>query len=699
VVRRAATIGPVLAILLAAGSAMAPAPTVRAAGSTAVLTPSTTGCPAASGGYTLTAQKVTVHDGPGNLVAKQIDTDLYVPTGATAATPQPAVIYANGFGGSKDDSSGCAIGRWLAQHNYVVLAYSSSGFGHSGGCIELDAPQWDVQDVKQLVDYLATLPVVRSDASGPIVGMTGGSYGGAIQELSAEFDGRIRAITPFRTWNTLNYSLSPQHLGDGSTLYSSSAPAGVVKALWTTLFFASGNTQFLMSNGQCITADPVSHATCAGFEPSLCTDYFQSAAAGEVTPDTVQVLANSSPLTWLTPGAGPSGLTHIGLKVPTLLAQGESDTLFNLDEAAATYRFLRDHGVPTRMIWHAGGHGYDDQAGEGDIFGNDQSSPDAKYLPRQILAWFDRYLRGDTTVSTGPQFSYFQDWMPYSYAGDPSVVPYASAADFPFEPTATFALSGSSDLAAPGAAPVAGSATIVAPPLPPNGACAAVPQAPQQATCSFTEFPNFQQTGSTLPGGAPSPWPGTPPSDPPGTAVTFTSPPFSSDVVSVGIPTAHLHLGNANPANTGIVLYAKVYDVAADGSATLLRRLIAPFRAGTGSIDVFLDGIAHRFAAGHAVRLELAATDATSFNDPLADVITVTTGGADPSRFTLPVSSAAGVAPQSTTAASAASHAQAGTLPNTAAPGAASGVAAGLIGLALAGWGRRRRRAPPALPG
>ena len=39
------------------------------------------------------------------------------------------------------------------------------------------------------------------------------------------------------------------------------------------------------------------------------------------------------------------------IKVPTLLVQGEKDTLFNLQESVATFRSLRSQGTPTRMIW------------------------------------------------------------------------------------------------------------------------------------------------------------------------------------------------------------------------------------------------------------------------------------------------------------------------------------------------------------
>jgi hypothetical protein len=57
----------------------------------------------------------------------------------------------------------------------------------------------------------------------------------------------------------------------------------------------------------------------------------------------------------------------------------------------------------------------------------------------------------------------------------------------------------------------------------------------------------------------------------------------------------------------------------------------------SGAVDMTLDGFAHLFPRGHAVRLELAATDLTSLNSRVPDVITLTQGGTDPATFSLPV--------------------------------------------------------------
>ena len=51
-------------------------------------------------------------------------------------------------------------------------------------------------------------------------------------------------------------------------------------------------------------------------------------------------------------------------------------------------------------------------------------------------------------------------------------------------------------------------------------------------------------------------------------------------------------------------------------------------------VNLKLAGFAHRFAAGHRVRLVLCSTDQTSYNAKVADVLTVATGAG--STFTLP---------------------------------------------------------------
>jgi len=123
--------------------------------------------------------QLSVPGGPGQPGPVSLDAALYLP----ARTPAPAVLVAHGFGGSK--ASVDADARDLADRGFVALTWSARGFGRSTGQIALDSPDYEVADASRLIDYLATRPEVRLDGPGdPRVGVTGGSYGGALALLS-----------------------------------------------------------------------------------------------------------------------------------------------------------------------------------------------------------------------------------------------------------------------------------------------------------------------------------------------------------------------------------------------------------------------------------------------------------------------------------------------------------------------------------
>ena len=118
------------------------------------------------------------------------------------------MLVAHGFGGTK--ASVDADARDLAARGFVVLTWTARGFGASGGQIALDAPDAEVADARKLVDWLATRPEVLQDGPGdPRVGVTGGSYGGALSLLLAGYDQRVDAIAPVITWNDLGQALFP----------------------------------------------------------------------------------------------------------------------------------------------------------------------------------------------------------------------------------------------------------------------------------------------------------------------------------------------------------------------------------------------------------------------------------------------------------------------------------------------------------
>src|SRR3954469_3087018 len=78
-------------------------------------------------GYSLTAITVQVKVGPNNDVPCTVDADLYLPDGASASKPVPAILSTHGFGGSKDDDNQKAVGKGFVGQGYAVLSYSGLG--------------------------------------------------------------------------------------------------------------------------------------------------------------------------------------------------------------------------------------------------------------------------------------------------------------------------------------------------------------------------------------------------------------------------------------------------------------------------------------------------------------------------------------------------------------------------------------------
>ncbi len=560
---------------------------------------------------------VPVRTGPGNAVAIDLDTRLYVPDNATRRTPQPAILMTHGFGLTKTSNEVVTTARFLAAHGYVVLTYSSSGFGDSGGCITLQSADWDVKSARQLITkVLGPRRFVKHDRRGVVVGTIGGSYGGGIQLPLAAADRRVRTSIVGRTWNNLAYSLDPNNRvvpGDRTGFTHTLNLQGVFKQEWTSLFFASGNTQPATGGGGCPEAklaagDPAEiagAAACQGFYLAVCQLYTRLTATGDSDAAGRRLVARASAATFLR-----------DVDVPVLLVQGQSDTLFNLNDAASTYRALKRRGVPVGMIWNSGGHGgYSSQRGECEAYDGKARSVRTMsrcYLPLRSLGWMDHWLR-HRKAGRGPAFTYYRSWVRYDGHG-PDDEQYGRAASFPIRDRATtFTLSGTGRLVRSGA--TEGSATFVNPPggTPP----------------AYSETSNF--TGPDA-----SPQVTIAPSEQPGQFAAFTSNAFRAAVHAVGVPSARLRITNSNGQD--MVFFAKVYDVAPGGSARLVHRLIAPVRVPASAVGkpvrIKLLGFAHRFGKGHRVRLVLCSTDATSSNAKVADVLTVTTGPG--STFTLP---------------------------------------------------------------
>ncbi len=308
------------------------------------------------------ALRIEVRDGPGRTQPQSLDATLYLP----AATPAPAILLAHGFGETKDAVAGEA--RSLAARGYVVLAWSARGFGASTGQIALNAPDYEVADASQLVDWLAARPEVRLDGPGdPRVGVMGGSYGGALALLLAGYDRRVDAAVPLITWNDLGQALFPNDGAAAPVAAGTPSPGaggsdGVFKRSWASLFFGIGSGS--PARGAAAPAPDV----CGRFLPAVCAGYVEAVRTGREPPALAAYLA----------GASPASVAS-RITAPTLLVQGENDTLFGLDQADATARQIAAGGGTVAVAWFNGGH--------------DGGSPDDGTNAR-VEGWLDHYLRG-----------------------------------------------------------------------------------------------------------------------------------------------------------------------------------------------------------------------------------------------------------------------------------------------------------------
>ncbi|MDK1476737.1 alpha/beta fold hydrolase [Streptomyces sp. 549] len=464
-----------------------------------------------------------VFDMPG----AKIDTSYFLAEGS-GGERRPAVLIGHGFGGSKADVRTQAEN--LAADGYAVLTWSARGFGKSTGRIGINDPDAEVADVSRLIDWLAERPEVELDSDGdPRVGVTGASYGGAVSLLAAGHDDRVDAIAPMITYWNLADALFPN---------------GVYKKLWSGIFFTTGS------------ADPAeggpTRGGCGRFEKELCEMYERVAEAGAPDDAARELLEARSPV-----AVGDR------IKVPTMIVQGQSDSLFPLDQADAMAEAITANGAPVAMDWIAGGH--------------DGGNMETARVEGRVHTWFDRYLKEDEGTDIGPGFRVSRTGGVDTTNGSAQLrgATADSYGGLEQEPR-NIALKGEEQTFRnpPGAGPPAISG------VPGVGA--------------LTQL-NSLGGGLTM--------------DFPGQYATFRSAPLRETLRVTGSPSVRL---SVKTGGDDAVLFAKMYVVGPDGRRQLPGQLVTPLRVpggGDGTAAVRLPAIDHSVEAGHRLELVVSATD------------------------------------------------------------------------------------------
>jgi ABC-2 type transport system ATP-binding protein len=271
-------------------------------------------------------------------------------------------------------------------------------------------------------------------------------------------------------------------------------------------------------------------------------------------------------------GASGPGDDIAKVKVPTLIVQGTVDTLFSLDEAVSNFTALQRAGTKVAMVWYCGGHGVClTKAGNADLVGTNAT------------AWLDRYVKGDTSAKELPVFQFIdQDGTLYSAPAFPGTQGGTATIGTPV----TASGSGSLQLVADGGA---GPSTA----KPTGGgivARIALGITPAKATNAVN--------------------------------VSITAP--SAEVLLVGAPQLHLaYSGTSTPGDRPSTVFAQLVD---DSTGLVLGNQITPLPVtldgAPHELNVPLEMIAHRFAPGATLTLQLVATTVAYVQPRLGGTVT-----------------------------------------------------------------------------
>ncbi len=268
-----------------------------------------------------------------------------------------------------------------------------------------------------------------------------------------------------------------------------------------------------------------------------------------------------------------SVLTEID--APTLLTQGEQDSLFPLSESDANARGLAAHGTPVKVVWRPGGH---DSGG-----GTTQATTAA-------ASWFGQVFGSGVAKSQPFQFTE-QAGVVSAATGDASEQTlqangYPGIAGTPRN-TRTVQLSGRAQ-------------TIGSPA---GGTPAVITSIPGLGGISG----RFDRALSVLPSA-------------PGQTASFVTPKFTKDVRVAGESSVQLVVTSKTASD--VTLFAGLRDVGTDGTGTLPSQLVSPIRL-TGmtpgearTVTVRLPSFVRNILPGHRLQLTVSSSD-FSYAGPL----------------------------------------------------------------------------------
>jgi len=491
----------------------------------------------------------------------RLDASVYIPAGPTPPGGFPLVVRQHGGGSNKNSPYDVGYGlKFVKTGNFALLMYSHRGHGASGGSFDFFGPR-TTKDFSDMLDWIARRFAGRIDANR--VAVNGYSQGGGESLLPAENDPRVKVAAVGNTFANLNRALNPNDC---------------MKFAFATGIFAAAYKA---------AGARTDDATAVRWGVTLYTD--TEDVSTPLYPSTTDELDARSPT---------AGLQHlIDRRVPVFWSQSWEDQLFPPDHPEVILRPLEQAGIPVHYWFSSGGHA------AGPNFPDDEVAKEAA-----MRDWIDEFLRGvDHGYRAGvtPKVTYWER----TEAGLPGTWIPRSTTAWPPPATTWTSLYVGPGRSLSGTKRGGGSAgTIV------NDFVSA-------------NLAHDSIAANEVPGRVPFPQLGdvvrrVPESPNPLDAVTYRSAPLRSAFRSVGAPIVDAELGTS--ARRVVQLDAKVWDLAPDGSATLVNRLCfsAAHPKARQRVRFALWPDAHTYAAGHRVALTLSSVDFPTFKPDTKPAVT-----------------------------------------------------------------------------
>ena len=309
---------------------------------------------------------LTVLSGPGGTEPVSLDTTLYLPeVGQRRRTRCRRSCWptASAARSAASPTDAAGLRRPRLRRAGLDRARASAA---AAAQIHLDSPDYEVRDAQRLLDWLAARPEIARTGRA-----TRRSARSAARTAARSRSDARRAGPAGRRDRADDHLERPGPRVPARVDRRGTGRTGVFKKQWAGLFFGSGGsageperpararrrreTRRRRRRTRIAGAEPPSTGGCSAgrsdpacgrFARDVCAAYLDVATDGPGRAEqTIALLRRSSPAAVLDK-----------IKAPTLLIQGQADSLFPLSEAEANYRGIAATGTPVRVDWFTGGH-------------------------------------------------------------------------------------------------------------------------------------------------------------------------------------------------------------------------------------------------------------------------------------------------------------------------------------------------------